>query len=60
MDNAFLGFFLGHLTFMLGLYLMADELFNSKIAKYIRMIAVMSLFWGGLMLMLASIIKMRL
>lgn len=60
MDNAFLGLYLGYLTFMLGLYLMADEVFTPKIARYVRMTAVMSLFWGGLMLILASIIQMRL
>lgn len=58
MDNVILGLYLGHITFMLGLYLLADEISNSKIAKNMRMIALGSLLFGGFGLMILSIHKM--
>lgn len=58
MDNVILGLYLGHITFMLGLYLLADEISNPKIAKNMRMIALGSLLFGGFGLMILSIHKM--
>lgn len=58
MDNAVLGFFLGHLTLMLGLYLIADEIPYPRISQNIRFISLSSLIFGGLGLMILSVHKM--
>lgn len=58
LDNTVLGFFLGHLTFMLGLYLIADEIPYPKISQNIRFISLSSLICGGFGLMILSIHKM--
>lgn len=58
MSNALIGLYLGHAIFMLGLYLIADEILAPKIAKYVRMTAVLSFLWSGLFCMCSSILQM--
>lgn len=53
-DTFILYFCIGHITFMIGLYMLSGELSNQKIAEHCKWIAINSLLIGGFSIMFLS------